>query len=83
MTNAELKLSKCGFHLRNKDIIKIDENLSYPYLRYVSKDTICDMTIEFDPSQYAIYISGHEDSRIIADPKLLEAILDRTKELNY
>ena len=68
---------------KSKDIIKIDENLSYPYLRYVGDDAICDMTIEFDPSQYAIYMYGHNNSRIFADPTLLEAILERTKELNY
>ena len=86
MTKAEKRLNEHGFFLLKSDTINIDDEISYPYIQYGrfvdDEHTACDMSIIFDPSQYSVML--HEDgSTVYVDPDLLDAIMERTKELKY
>lgn len=87
LTEAEIKLSKNGFYLLNKDTVKIDDALSYPileYARFMDDDrTLYDMVITLDASQNCIELRQKNSSTVFIEPELLEAIQERTKELNF
>ena len=85
-TKAEKRLNEHGFFLLKSDTINIDDKISYPFIQYGrfvdDEHTARDMSIIFDPSQYSVML--HEDgSTVYVDPDLLDAILERTKELKY
>ncbi len=87
MSAAEIKLSKLGFFLLKQDIIKIDDKLSYPiikYARFLDNDkTGYDKVITFDPSQYCIELWQENSTTVFTDPTLLKAIQERAEELNF
>lgn len=86
MTTAEKKINEHGFVLVKSDTINIDDKISYPfvqYCRFLDDDyTTCDMSITFDPSQYSVMLDS-DASTVFVDPDLLDAIMERTRELKY
>ena len=85
-TKAEKRLNEHGFFLLKSDTVNIDDEISYPYIQYgrfLDDDhTACDMSITFDPSQNSVMLH-EDDSTVYVNPDLLDAILERTKELKY
>lgn len=85
-TKAEKRLNEHGFFLLKSDTVNIDDKISYPYIQYgrfLDDDhTACDMSITFDPSQNSVMLS-EDGSTVFVDPDLLDAIMERTRELKY